>query len=146
MPLITVLVADAEKANRDSCLRLLLHEKGIRVVGEARNGLEVISATVRLRPAIILLDVSLSQSNRVSLVPIIREKSQQTKVILIVDSSSDPRILEGLSYGAVGSLDRNSLRKFLPKAVRAVDAGEAWVSRKIVAKIIDRLAHFTSRA
>ena len=146
MPLITVLIADAEKANRDSCLRLLQHEKGIRVVGEARNGLEVIAATVRLRPAIVLLDLSLSQSNRVSLVPIIREKSPQTKVILVVDSSSDARILEALSYGAVGSLDRNSLRKFLPKAVRAVYTGEAWVSRKIVAKIIDRLAHLTSRA
>ncbi len=146
MPVITVLIADPDKASRDMCLSLLKHERGIRVVGEARSGLEVIASSVKFRPAILLLELGLSHGNGVSLIPVIREKSPQTKVILLVSGSSDARILEALSYGAVGSLEKRTLKTFLAKAVRVVDAGEAWVSRKIVAKILDRLAHLTSRA
>jgi len=143
MPPITVVIADREKASRAACLRLLRPEKGIRVVGEARSGLEAI-AVAKLRPRILLLDVHMAAGNGVALLRILRQKSPRTKVILLTHRASQARILDVLAHGARGYLDKKAFRTFLPKAVRLVDAGQAWVPRKMVAKILDRLAHLTA--
>lgn len=136
---VTVVIADHEEARRAACLRLLRPEPGIRVVGEAQSGLKVVAAA-RLRPRILLLDAQLSAGKGVSLLRVFRRKSPRTKVILLTRRSSQVRILDALSDGARGYLDTRALPTFLPKAVRRVDAGEAWVPRRMVAKILDRLA------
>jgi DNA-binding NarL/FixJ family response regulator len=54
-------------------------------------------------------------------------------------------MIEALSCGVRGYLEEEALITFLPKAVRCVDAGEAWVPRSMVARIIERLAHVTAK-
>ena len=146
MPLTTVLIADLEKAGRATCRRLLQPEKKIRVVGEARNGPGAMTATARLKPRVLLLDRSLVGGKGVSLVSTILENSPDTRIILLTERASDARILDALSQGALGSLAKNRLPTFLVKAVRAVDAGEAWVPRVMVARLIDRLARLSAQA
>jgi DNA-binding NarL/FixJ family response regulator len=140
---ITVVIAERQPAARAACLRLLEPESGIRVVGEAKSGLEAISSTGHLRPRILLLDLALARAQQMPLIPALRQKSPQTKVILLTDGASDARTLEALAHGARGYLDKAVLTTFLARAVRVVDAGEAWVPRKMVAQIMDRLAGLT---
>jgi DNA-binding NarL/FixJ family response regulator len=123
---------------------MLQPETGIRVVGEARSGLEAINCTGQLRPRIVLLDLALARVAGSSLIPALRQKSPQTKVILLTDRASEARTLEALAHGARGYLDRSMVNKFLARAVRVVDAGEAWVPRRMVGKIMDRLAGLTA--
>lgn len=144
MPPITVVVAERQKADRTTCLKMLQPETGIRVVGEARSGLEAINCTGQLRPRIVLLDLALARVAGSSLIPALRQKSPQTKVILLTDRASEARTLEALAHGARGYLDRSMVSKFLARAVRVVDAGEAWVPRRMVGKIMDRLAGLTA--
>lgn len=144
MPSVTVVIAHRKKASRARCLRLLRHEQGIRVVGEARTLIEVIAAAKR-KPRILLLDLSLSKGDGVELLPILRQDSPRTRVILLTDRTSEARILDALSQGVRGYLEKKFLRTFLPKAVRLVDAGGAWVPRKLVAKILNRLVRLTTR-
>ena len=72
-------------------------------------------------------------------------RSPRTKVILLTTRTTEARILDTLSRGAWGYLEQEMLRTFLPKAVRAVDAGEVWVPRKMVGRILDRLASLTAQ-
>ena len=137
MPPITVLVADHKKSGRAACLRLLQPEKGIQVVGEARSGLEAIGAAAKLKPNILLFHVNLFKGKKIDLLRALREKSPRTKAILLTVRPSDEKILEALSYGAQGYLKENAINTFLPKAVRMVNTGEAWLPRRMVAKIID---------
>lgn len=140
---ITVVIAERQHADRAACLRLLEAESGIRVVGEAKSGLEAITSTGHLRPRILLLDLALTRAQGSPLIPALRQKSPQTKVILLTDGASEARTLEALAHGARGYLDRALLTTFLARAVRVVDAGEAWVPRKMVTRIMDRLASLT---
>ena len=143
MPLTTVLIADLENAGRATCRRLLQPEKKIRVVGEARNGLEAMTGTAKLKPRILLLDPRVVGG---SLVSTILEKSTHTRIILLAERASDAHILDALSQGALGCLAKKELPTFLAKAVLAVDAGEAWVPRMMVARIINRLARLSAQA
>ena len=139
MLLTTVLIADFEKAGRATCQRLLQPEKKIKVVGEARSGLEAMTAAAKLKPRVLLLDPSVAGEG-VSLVSTILEKSPKTRIILLSERASDADILDALSQGALGYLARPALPTYLTKAVRAVAAGEAWVPRRMVGRLIDQLA------
>ena len=145
MPPITVVIADHKKSGRAACLSVLQHEKGIRVVGEVGSGLEAMAAAAMLKPRILLFHLNLFKGKKIALLRALRQKSPRTKVILLTRRVFEKPILEALSHGARGYLEERAMSTFLPKAVRMVEAGEAWVPRRMVAKIIDRLARLSGR-
>ena len=140
MPTITVVIADRHKASRSLSMNTLESEKGIAVVGVARNGLEAMMAAGGIKPRILLINSNLLRGKSDPLLYTLRQKSPKTKMILLTRRASEATILEALSIGARGYLKETDIRAFLPQAVRQVEAGEAWVPRKMVLKIVDRLA------
>jgi DNA-binding NarL/FixJ family response regulator len=144
MPMITVVIADGDRTSLVLSMNTLQPEKGISVVGLARNGLEAIMAAGGLKPRILLLNSNLFKGKRENLLRALRQESPRTKMILLTRRASESPILEALSNGARGYLKETAINSFLPKAVRQVEAGEAWVPRKMVSKIVDRLARHTA--
>jgi DNA-binding NarL/FixJ family response regulator len=145
MPLITVLIADHDEARRAACARLLQPAKGIRVVGPAQGGLEDLASIAKLKPGILLLSLNSLENDKIAQLLVLRQKSPRTKVILLTRRAPEARILDALSCGARGYVEEEALRTFLAKAVRCVNAGEAWVPHKMVVRIIERLACLTAR-
>lgn len=47
------------------------------------------------------------------------------------------RVIYALAKGAVGFLEISSCERYLAKAVRCINQGEAWVSRNMLAKIVE---------
>ena len=135
---MTIVVANAQHVTQAACERILRLEKWIRVVSEASTDVEILQACAELKPHIILLHMS-SLWESGALIALIRRKSPQTKIIVIADRYSELGMLKALSLGARGHLMTKVLPTFLVKAVRKVDGGEAWVPRKMAARIIDYL-------
>jgi DNA-binding NarL/FixJ family response regulator len=96
------------------------------------------------QPDILLLDLKMTRANDAATIPLVRTKSPHTQIILLTGRASDGQVLNGISQGARGYLDAKLLRPFLVKAVRAVAAGESWVSRAMVGKLIDQLARLVT--
>lgn len=142
LPSVSILIADSDKASRAAATRAIQKLRGMRVVGEAGTGLEAVSLTGRLKPRVVLLDLNLSSEFGASLISILRRKSSRTRVILLVGRAPETRIIEALSHGAVGCVSKTNMGRFLPEALEAVAAGEAWMSRTLIPKIMDRLAAF----
>jgi DNA-binding NarL/FixJ family response regulator len=145
IPVVSILIADPERASRAAATRVIQSLRGMRVIGEAQTGQEAVSATARLKPRVILLDLELSSEFGASLISILRRRSRRSRVSLLVGRASEDRIVEALSHGAVGCVTKKEIPLFLSKALEAVAAGEAWMSRKLVPKIVDRLAGFSAR-
>lgn len=146
LPVVSILIADSERASRNAATRVIQSLRGMRIVGEAHTGHEAVSATARLKPHVVLLELQLSSEFGASLISVLRRRSARSLVILLVGRASEDRIVEALSHGAVGCVTKKEIPLFLSKALEAVASGEAWMSRKLVPKIVDRLAEFTARA
>jgi DNA-binding NarL/FixJ family response regulator len=144
VPPITVVIADSDKRRLGVCVRLLRAARGIKVVANVGTVRESIGTSAQ-QPHILLLDLKMTRANDASTVPLIRTKSPRTQIILLTGRASDAQVLNGISQGARGYLDAKLLRKFLVKAVRAVAAGESWVSRTMVGKLIDQLARLMTQ-
>jgi DNA-binding NarL/FixJ family response regulator len=143
MSSITVVVADPERERRAAYLRRLAPEPGIRVVAETATAAETLGAA-RYAPRILLLDSSLAQGRGIALLHLFRRSSPDTRILVLTGQTSQAALLDAIAHGAHGCLNRRQIRAFLPKAVRKVDQGEPWVSRKMVPRIIDALMRISS--
>ena len=132
MPSITVLVSSPDRARRRSCLDVLAGQPGLRVVGEARTGLQTLAMAGMLKPRVVLLDQALSGEGDRALIPAVRGRHPGVRLLLLTRPEPEPRVLDALSLGARGCLAWDAVPAFLAAAIRALDAGEAWVPRKMV--------------
>ena len=136
---ITVIVA-GEPRDRALCRSLLEPAAEISVVADVEAGQAAWAVVARRRPCVLLLDLRRPRLDVLAVLRRVRLERPRTRVILLTSRGTPiALILEGLRRGARGYLDRAALRAFLPKAVRAVDAGEAWVPRKVVSRVLDQL-------
>jgi DNA-binding NarL/FixJ family response regulator len=97
----------------------------------------------RLKPRVLLLDLGVASRDGAAVLRLIRRQSPRTRVILLTGRSSGERALDALGRGAHGYLEERALGAYLSQAVRAVVAGEGWMPRKVISKIVDRLVPST---
>jgi DNA-binding NarL/FixJ family response regulator len=137
---ITVAIADRDRAESAACQHLLRHEQGICVVAPTTTSEDIIATAIRVKPRIALCSYSLAVPSGCSLLITLRRICPETLVVLLTDGTiHEDRLMLALASGAVGFLTRETLRFQLLRAVRGVDGGEAWVSRKMLGRMFDRV-------
>jgi len=135
---IGILIADDHSIFRDGLRRLLEAEPGFSVVGEATNGEETLGLAKSLEPDVLLLDVSMP---RLTGLEVLRRlpKDSPTHTLLLTAHIEKAEIVEALLLGAQGVVPKQSASEMLFKSIRAVMAGEFWVSRDMVSELVETL-------
>lgn len=131
-----ILLVDDHKMMRDG-LRALLEKEGEEVVGEAANGREAIALTHRLRPQIVVMDISMPELNGVDATRRLMAELPDVKVIGLSMNSDRRYVVAMFEAGAVGYLLKNSASEELMQAVRAVTGDLTYVSPSIAAIVVD---------
>ena len=137
---ITVVVADSEPGWCAVCESVLRHEKDILIVAHAEQHDDAMAATVQLSPRILLCSLRLAATASYSLLATLRQRCPATLGLLWTDDAvEEDQLIAALAHGALGFLNRNDFRRQLARAMRGVAGGEAWVPRKMLGTINDRL-------
>lgn len=137
---ITVVVADTEPAWRAACNSVLGHEDDISIVAHAGQLDDAVAAVVELKPRILLCSLRFAAAASYSLLATLRQECPATLGVLWTDDTvGENQVIAALAKGALGLLNRNDLQRQLPQAMRGVDGGEAWVPRRMLGRILDRL-------
>lgn len=103
----------------------------MEVVGEAKTGREAIDEARRLKPDIVVMDVSMPDLNGIEGTRQICDELTQTKVLALSMHKDSVYVREILRAGARGYLLKDSEDDDLLKAIRAVARGEAFLSPAI---------------
>ena len=118
-------------------------EPDIEIIGQARDGWEAIAAVCRLTPDILTLDVDLPGLGGLDVLPVVRWYSPRTKVIMLSGQDDEETIREALRRGAQGYVVKGS-RTDLGKAIRAVNRGEVWARRRVLATVIEEMVRLAA--
>jgi two-component system, NarL family, response regulator NreC len=110
---------------------LLDSQSDIEVIGEAKTGREAIDETRKLRPDIVVMDVSMPGLNGIESTRQICDEVTQTRVVALTMHKDSVYVREILRAGARGYLLKDSDDDDLLKAIRAVYRGEAYLSPAI---------------
>jgi DNA-binding NarL/FixJ family response regulator len=133
-----VLVADDHSLFRDGLVSLL-EAAGHDVVGQVGDGQAAVEAARRLDPELILLDVSMPILDGLGALRQIKVERPRAQVVMLT-VSDDETLFEALQAGAQGYLLKSlSAEEFLGM-LESVARGEAALTRKSTARLIDGLA------
>jgi DNA-binding NarL/FixJ family response regulator len=102
MKRITVLLADDNGVVRKEFKRILELEDDLDVVGEAKNGHQAVSMVKELRPALVLMDVTMPLLNGFQATCQILKAVPTTKVLILSAHSDEAYIVEAVNSGAMG--------------------------------------------
>ena len=134
-----ILVADDHSLFRDGLVSLL-EAAGHQVVGQVGDGQAAVEAARRLDPELILLDVSMPKLDGLSALRQIKADRPEAQVVMLT-VSDDETLFEALQAGAQGYLLKSlSAEEFLGM-LDGVTRGEAALTRKTAARLIDGMAH-----
>ena len=125
---IRIVLADDETVVRQAIKCLLEAERDFEVVGEVADGLAVVPLVERLRPDVIILDVTIPGLFGLEVTRQVRQRSPQTAVIVLSRHVNEWYVTEALRNGAAGYVAQHADAGELIRAVRSVVQGEQYLS------------------
>lgn len=134
---IAVLLVDDQELIRYGLRLVLEAQPDIVVVGEASDGAEAVRAAHRLRPDVVLMDVRMPGVDGIAATRQLTAALPDTRILVLTTYDLDEFAFGALRAGAAGFLLKNTRPDELVAAVRAVTTGDAVVSPRITAKLID---------
>ena len=128
---IRVLLADDHKILRQGVRLLIDSQTDMEVVGEAKTGREAIEEARRLKPDVVVMDVSMPELNGIEGTRQICDEMKHTRVLALSMHKDAVYVREILRAGARGYLLKDSEDDDLVRAIRCVQRGEAFLSPAI---------------
>jgi DNA-binding NarL/FixJ family response regulator len=108
-------------------LESLLHDE-FELLGTAGNGEELVEATLRLQPDVILVDISMPVLNGFDAVRHIKEAGSEARIIFLTMHDDATLVSEAFRCGASGYILKHSAGEELVNAIREVAQGNNYVS------------------
>ena len=140
---IRVLIADDHAVVRSGLANILGVEPDIKIIGEAKDGLEAIQKAEELKPDVILMDIFMPRCSGLEATVAIRQKLPDVKLLVLTISDREEDLFKALRFGAQGYLLKSASVNEVVEAVRKTAASEAMLSPDIATKLV---AEFNSRA
>ncbi len=128
---ITVFLADDHAVVRDGLRFLLDAQSDIEVIGVASNGRDAVQRVLELEPDVVILDIAMPELNGIDAANQISESYPPAQVIILSMHSSSEHIFRAFQAGARGYLVKESAGVEVVEAVRAVSAGQRYMSQEI---------------
>ena len=124
---IRVLLADDHLVVRAGLRALLRSAPDVTVVGEVSNGREAVDAAARLRPDVVVMDLSMAELDGVAATKRIVEAGTPTNVLVLTMHGEEEYLVDALGAGAAGYLVKSAAERELVDAIRAVVHGDVYV-------------------
>ena len=100
---------------------------------------QALNAVEESQPSVILLNYKVREEQTANYIGLIRKANLESKIIVISDELSEEKIIKCLIAGAKGYQEAKQLETYVDKLIKVVDAGEAWITRRMVAILLDSL-------
>jgi DNA-binding NarL/FixJ family response regulator len=136
----TIVIADDHEVARAGLRSVLMGERGLRVVGEARNGREALALCRRLQPDLVLMDVRMPDIDGLAVTRALKQESPRTSIILFTFYENPDYVLSALKAGAAGYLLKEASKDEILTAVRHVISGESLLHPELLLQLLNRMA------
>jgi PAS domain S-box-containing protein len=136
---IRVLIVDADGTAARSFTALLDRHEGIEVVGAFSTSDAALAAVERLRPAVVLVNFELAESDGLRTATMIRHADPSTNVIIMTATYDDAIALASIEAGCAGLLDKSRAWVELVSAVRAAYHGETIISQDELQRVLTKV-------
>ncbi len=142
---ISVVIVDDDERVRRSFTRLLELESDIEVVAIVPDGEQAVQIAMQCKPDVIVMDIRMPGLDGIGATRLIRESNPSWGKILVVTTFDlDEYVLGAARAGASGFLLKDQAADELARAVRLVASGDAMVSPRATARLLQEFVQPTA--
>ena len=132
-----ILLADDHKIMRDGLRTLLEKHAHLEVIGEAQNGRVAVEQTLRLKPDVVIMDVTMPDMNGIEATRRILGEAGRVKIIALSMHADRRFVAEMLNAGVAGYLLKDCAYEELIQAVHTVMANQTYLSPVIAGILVE---------
>jgi DNA-binding NarL/FixJ family response regulator len=144
-PIRVLIVDDHEIVRRGMHTILANNPLTFEVCGEASNGVEAIEMARKVKPDVVVIDVSMPGLNGIEATRMILKELPGVEVLVLTMHDSETLIEELLRAGAKGYLLKTDLSRELPVAIDSLYRKRPFFSAKVARKVLDGYLGYSSR-
>ena len=137
---IRVVLVDDHSVVRAGLKAVLGATPDITVVGEASEGREAVDLVARVKPDVVVMDLSMPGLDGVAATKEIVESGIGTRVIILSMHAEEDYLVPAMEAGASGYLVKTNADRELVNAIRGVAHGEVYVQSAAARVLAKRLA------
>lgn len=134
---VRVAIVDDHALVRGGLQQLLGSEPDIEVVGVAADGTAGIDLAARLRPDVVLMDLSMPGLDGVEATRRLQSVAPEVQVVVLTSFADRRRVLDALEAGAVGYLLKDADPAEVAAGVRAAAAGGSPLDPRAAKVLLD---------
>jgi DNA-binding NarL/FixJ family response regulator len=135
-----VLIVDDHILFREGLAGLLRSQQDMQVIGECGSVQEAIECVKTDPPDVVLMDFSLPDGTGLDATRTILTLLPDVQIIFLTVHDNDERLIAAMRSGAKGYLLKNLSVNKLLASLRALERGEAAISRTMMARILEEFA------
>lgn len=132
-----IFIAEDHQLFREGLKSMLRSRGDIDVVGEAEDGLEAVRQIRKVKPDLVLLDLSMPKMGGVSVMKEIKRELPDTRILALTIHESDQYVLEAFDAGTDGYCVKDASRQELMIAIDSVLQGKPYISPGISDQVIE---------
>src|SRR5215472_17342801 len=110
---------------RESLVRFLSKRSSVRVVGTSHYCAESLEQLCSLVPHIVILDSVLAGGSGARLIPVVRQRATEAKVVMVGMDRDEKRFLQCVEEGCLGYVLQDASALEVALAIQGVNNGEA---------------------
>src|SRR5215204_318969 len=141
----TVLIADDHAIVMEGLVSLLTEHK-FDVVGAVGDGEKLIEAARRLKPEVIVTDLSMPALSGLDVLVKLKEENFDGKVVVLTMHNDAERATQALKAGASAFLLKESAGEELVSAIHQALQGRVYLTAAVTRSVIERMADSDGRA
>jgi DNA-binding NarL/FixJ family response regulator len=138
--MVSVLIADDQALVRAGFRAILESQPQIKVVGEARDGLDAVDLARRRRPDVVLMDIQMPGMDGLEATRRVLAENAWVAVLMLTTFDLDEYVYEALQAGASGFLLKDVSPEGLIEAVQVVAQGDALIAPSVTKRLIEQFA------
>jgi two-component system NarL family response regulator len=140
MPKIRLLIAEDETIVRMALAQLLATEADIEVVGQAADGEKAVDLARRMKPGVVLTDLSMPRLDGIAAIRQIREEMPECAIVVLTIHHDDDHLFAAIKAGASGYVLKDAPPEQTVEAIRAAARGEGFIGPSLVGRVLEEFA------
>jgi DNA-binding NarL/FixJ family response regulator len=137
---IRILIADDHGVVAEGLKHVVEAQADMEVVALAVDGRDAVRQARELQPDVVLMDLSMPELNGADATRAILERDGKCRVIVLSMYSEREYVRRALKAGAAGYVVKRSAAKEVVDAIRAVHAGQRYLSPRVADVVLDDYA------
>jgi DNA-binding NarL/FixJ family response regulator len=121
-----IVLADDHRLFRQGLKRFLNHRPGLKVVGEASDGQELLELLKKRRPRMVILDISMPHMNGIEATYEIVKSHPEISVFFLTIHKNPEYVRQAISAGARGYLLKDEIDTEMFRAIEAIKNGDVY--------------------